>query len=168
MKVTRRAVFETNSSSTHSISISNIGALKFPTSIFMTFDDFGWEINTHYDAQTKLSYVLTGIQYRHGWQTHYPDNYWTDDVVKNSFDVLRKNAILTSKYFQWLVEMLQENSIEILDGYSSTTDDFGYIDHQSIDVLDELWSEDEATFKSNMKNFIFNSNSYLHTDNDNY
>jgi hypothetical protein len=44
----------------------------------------------------------------------------------------------------------------------------GYIDHQSTDILDEWWSDDEGTFKDSMKDFIFNSKYGLTTDNDNH
>ena len=69
-QVIRRAVFETNSSSMHSITVSNKkGVLEIlsldPDGITLTIDcdqDFGWGMQTHYDATTKAAYcVLDGM-----------------------------------------------------------------------------------------------------------
>lgn len=64
MKVTRHAVFETNSSSTHSISIAGDGecsdTLAVEGGICEVWEgEFGWEEETYNDAATKASYCLT-------------------------------------------------------------------------------------------------------------
>jgi hypothetical protein len=65
-KVIRKGVFETNSSSTHSITIADSGKLQntLPITdgkIFVTCEEFGWEQEVHTDAYTKLSYLKTNI-----------------------------------------------------------------------------------------------------------
>jgi len=81
-----------------------------------------------------------------------------------------EKTILESKYFLWIIEMLADVGVFVINELNYISDywRFGYIDHQSIDVIDEIWSSDEATFKENMKNFIFNPKCYLTTDNDNH
>ncbi len=66
MKVIRKGVFETNSSSTHVISITG-GECENPDRLFPSEDgvyrihpgEFGWEVRTYYDAVMKASYALT-------------------------------------------------------------------------------------------------------------
>ena len=68
MKSIRIGVFETNSSSSHSLTVSNGEIQKSTLSdqdgvIVGLLGDFGWEIE-HYESQSsKLSYLLTQIQY---------------------------------------------------------------------------------------------------------
>jgi hypothetical protein len=68
MKNIRIGVFETNSSSSHSLTVSSGELQKSTLShqdgvIVGLLGDFGWEIE-YYDSQSdKLSYLLTQIQY---------------------------------------------------------------------------------------------------------
>ena len=126
MKTTRKNVFETNSSSTHSISLESgtYGVLTIQG------DDFGWEIEEYYDAWTKANYCRVDAQYN-------------EDAL----------------------EMLKE-VIEEVTGLEVVIEECeGYIDHQSSNT-----TFDEGVFdsRSNLKDFIFNSNSVLYTDNDNH
>lgn len=176
MKTIRRQVFETNSSSMHSISISKGDTLEFPKYITMRFGEFGWEEETYYDETTKLSYVLTSIQY-HMELPEYPERpaemsweTWKAHPTKLAYAPSVEKAILESKYFLWITEMLADVGVFVINELDYISDywRFGYIDHQSTDVIDDIWSDDEATFKENMKNFIFNSNCSLTIDNDNH
>lgn len=153
MKTIRRSVFETNSSSTHSISIvskDNYQNLK-QNVIVAEFGEFGWgydNLNTVYE---KLSYVLTMIQYK---------VHECDDL----------NKIKESMYYKWLYEMIQQYTGATLE-INETGDEYynmGYIDHQSTDILDEYWSDIEEEFKSNMKEIIFNDKYSIKIDNDNH
>lgn len=58
MKVTRTSVFETNSSSTHSICISKIKPTTLPKSIHFGFGEYGWENASVYETE---NYLYTGI-----------------------------------------------------------------------------------------------------------
>lgn len=152
MKKIRLNIFETNSSSTHSITMYGRNNFVKPTStIFVHFGEFGWEVETFRDWHDKLSYVLTAIQYH----IHIPQ------------DQITKKTILESKYGKWLLEMIKDYcGMEVIvsdcGGYFSV----GYIDHESVYVLE--WPETENVWKESMKNFIFNTRYILHTDNDNY
>jgi len=54
----RHGVFETNSSSMHSICISKEVVNKYPDSVYFGFGDYGWSSDTVYDT---ASYLYTGI-----------------------------------------------------------------------------------------------------------
>lgn len=155
MKQIRRGVFETNSSSSHSISISGEDAYDLPAyTLNVGFAEYGWENDDFYGIENKLSYVLTMVQYKlHGvsWESRTPD------------------VVLNSVYVNWIREMVkgycgQDIKIYLMDGEYYP---MGYVDHQSSDTLDEFWSDDELTFKSNMREFIFNSKYSFSTGNDN-
>lgn len=148
--VTRHKVFETNSSSTHSISIqqgdfkpdrlsSSCGALK----IFA--GEFGWEHDTHSDPLSKASYCLT--------------------YVKTGGDQDGSREAM-------LREVLEEETGEKVEfvpiGHDTTYGpDWGYIDHQS-----HFGDRDACGYafesKESLRAFIFNPKSFLVTDNDNH
>ena len=61
MQKIRKNVFETNSSSTHSICIAKDMELIIPTSIHFEFGEFGWEVDTLSSVYEKASYLYTGL-----------------------------------------------------------------------------------------------------------
>lgn len=61
MKKTRQGVFETNSSSTHSICVAQDLELKLPGSIHFEFGEFGWEHSTLDTISDRASYLYTGM-----------------------------------------------------------------------------------------------------------
>ena len=140
MKISiRKGVFETNSSSTHSISISSEGS---PTdSIHVNADgeirvygEFGWEEDDHYESSEKLAY-----------------------------------AVIYASRQEDKMQMLKEAVAEHLNipevtfrGDGVKGDDFGYTDHQSFGEVAEAFSSKETLI-----NFIFNPNSFFTTGNDN-
>lgn len=137
MKNIRIGVFETNSSSSHSLTIES-GVLQKSTLpdqdgvIVGVLGKFGWEIE-HYASQAdKLSYLLTQIQY---------------------------NDHLTA---------LAKSAIKEYTGLKMVVAGQGYIDHQSHDTLNDLFSGSDEEIKQNMINFVFNSGYSFDTDNDNH
>jgi DNA polymerase sigma len=159
MKQVRNMVFETNSSSTHSITLTGLkDYYDIPThTLNIEFGEYGWEQERYYSVRSKLSYVFTMIQYKIFY-------YEPTDEKDLYFE------ITNSKYAKWIREMVKdfcEQEIEINKNYS-TYYPCGYIDHQSTDILDDFWSDDENEFKKNMKEFIFNSKYGFVTDNDNH
>lgn len=151
----RKSVFETNSSSIHSICISGSDRFsKFPNEkISVDFDEYGWGYDRLDTAHQKLSYVLTSIQYY--------DSSVNDEDIETLYE---------SKYYVWLKEMVKDYcGCEInLEAYDSRWCSMGYVDHQSTDTLNEHWSHDESTFKENMKELIFNDKYTIIIDNDNH
>lgn len=143
MKNVREGFFETNSSSTHSISISNGGKDKLSDSL--TVEDgvckiypgeFGWGVEVYKDAAMKASYCLTYVK-----QDHDGCEEMLKDVIREFTGAKQVKFIgSSSEYYEW-----------------------GYIDHQSYDVGDEIFLS-----KDNLRNFIFNPKSILVIDNDNH
>jgi len=141
MEKIRSAVFETNSSSTHSISISTENTdLLLDTSlqpdkdgnIVLIGGDFGWGIEDFYDAQTKASYIAVWSNVHHG-----------------------------GKYDDTIIEVIcnQTAASNVIFSFEDS-----YIDHQSSDNEYDYICEDKET----LRHFIFNRNSFLHLDNDNH
>lgn len=143
MKKIRIGVFETNSSSSHSITISAIGELTDKFSVeddgkFHIFPgEFGWGPSVHTDAQTKASYCYT----------HCKESSGSPEILV----------------------MLKKILEEHLGGevvFEKSTDDYheyGYIDHQSSGTACEAFETEEL-----LANFIFNPKSVLVIDNDNH
>lgn len=146
----RRGVFETNSSSMHSISIcwdGNNTELLHPVDgvLDVQFDEFGWEQEEYNDVHTKLSYLLTYI-------------FSGCDAIEcgEDRDEYKQLMRVLSKYCG--VECLNYLNCNEVNYWQ-----FGYIDHQSMDVPEECFESDDKLI-----NFLFNPGSILITDNDNH
>ena len=144
----RKGVFETNSSSVHSICISKepIKDLNFPEKLFFRHGEFGWSDIYYRTPEEKAAYLYQAI-------LAHPnvDKKW-DSVEK------RKDR---------LFQMLSEAGISI-DFEAPKIDEwgfeYGYIDHVSDlgDFVDKLLKN-----KKRLLNFLFSYKSYVHTGNDN-
>ncbi len=130
-KLIREGVFETNSSSAHSISLGKDTGKAFvldtiyPDSngnITIYGGEFGWEFDRHHDARTKASYALTsGV----------------------SLDLLR----------DIIMEQTGAKSVSFWPGD-------GYVDHESVGVCpNDLESLREFIFNKNSWLFTGNDNS---------
>jgi hypothetical protein len=151
MKKIRNAVFETNSSSTHSISVSEVNSDELMDNImFMNEDDnvvvnpgqFGWEQEVYNDSATKASYMLTYIK-----------NYCGEREAE--FEEMFKEVIKGQTGCNDVI--FNESG----DQYYA----FGYIDHQSSSGNAYHWVFED---KETLRQFIFNKESILETDNDNH
>lgn len=125
----RSGVFETNSSSSHSISIAD-ETKEFVLDTLYPDDDgivrliggeFGWGWFKHNDALTKANYAAQALHY--------------NDVL---IDVIKE----------------QTGAIDVIINVEN-----GYIDHESFGIV--------PTNKEELRNFIFNKNSWLFGGNDN-
>ena len=152
MKVIRQSIFETNSSSTHSICIADkssiIDTLPIgPDGICRIYPgEFGWEEEIYHDAITKASYCLTHLKNRGlSDSDRLHREQMLLDVIKNVTKAKRVEFMeYDDDYYKW-----------------------GYIDHQSIE---NNGGAGEPVFSSreSLYNFIFNPKSILVTDNDNH
>lgn len=163
-RVTRQAAFETNSSSTHSIVIANgnfmpdtLGVNSETNEIDIFPGEFGWEIDSHNDAFTKASYCLTEIL----------SCAKVNESVK-SFTQKDVRSVVSNSHIQNLLndffDVIQNSTSHKVRIHSC--DDYygwGYIDHQSAGTASEAFESQET-----LRNFIFNPQSCLSTDNDNY
>ena len=143
MKKIRESVFETNSSSCHSLSIKSDDILLdylIPDkegNINIYTDGFGWAWEKYNNAYAKASYCLTGI--------NYVDN---------------KSKALTN-----LKEVIQEQTLcNNVNLFFKKANSSCYIDHQSVEngEMNNLLFD-----KLKLFNFIFNKNSWLFLGNDN-
>jgi hypothetical protein len=148
MKNIRSNVFETNSSSSHSLTIGNSDIVLdkiLPDEngiIYLNGGEFGWEYDRHYSALTKANYCAIACHYNdYGNITHYNNSSFNEEM---------------------LIEVIKEQTgaKEVV----LNIDNNSYIDHQSIEsgILDEVFES-----KENLRNFIFNGDSYLIIDSDN-
>lgn len=141
-KKIRRGFFETNSSSSHSITFAqdfvldnSLGVDEGICTIYA--GEFGWEVVDYYDARTKASYALTYAK------------------VCGEIDL-----------FIMLTEAIKEmTGCTYVEFKAIGHDDWGYIDHQSIS---SQVPQGAFESKQSLINFIFNSETLLHTDNDNH
>jgi len=162
MKKIRQGVFETNSSSTHSLSLrSSRDYENFSIPEEISFGEFGWGYDVLKSPEEKLSYVLTFIG-------HLERFYDIKDLksANSKFEEV--------KYIKWLKEVVKEKTGESFDIVLIDSEyyPFGYIDHQSLEpsIFEEegFWSEDGVEFKNKMKDLIFNEKYSIIIDNDNH
>ena len=178
MKLIRNNVFETNSSSCHTVTISD-KVLPYDTIypesdgvIYIESEDFGWSFEDRTNPHDKLSYIFIYLM-------KYYNIYSYEDRIKISreeYDKLEwseksehlktdeelfNEYIKNSKQFKLLKKVVCEHT-----GANDLIPKLpcGYIDHQSIydkDLVNIFDNEKE------LKSFLFNPKSYLLTGNDN-
>ena len=167
----RKGVFETNSSSVHSLvfhahaeneqyndAFADLKTLIDPddNKIHITPDEFGWGYHGSYEgAAKKLSYLATIITEKYyTWYDEDTQNIEEDIISDYDFervnDILRTNLVCDG----WIIDPL--------GGYYK----WGYIDHQSrpeniITFLD--WNDCDS-----IEEFLFDDNVELIIDNDNH
>ena len=136
-KQIRQGVFETNSSSTHSICIAKEAELIIPKELHFEFGEFGWEFRTLQSVEEKASYLYTGLK----------DNDRLDD-------------------FNNIVETLKNKGIEVTfeEQTGKNSWDNGYIDHSDElgKFLNDICIDSEKLMK-----FLFSPLSFILTGNDN-
>lgn len=140
----REGIFETNSSSTHSISLGDGFEMSIDTSwcpdrdgvIKVDGHEFGWDQETYNEAEYKVSYAWIIVR------------DWSEDEKEKRHELL--DAVI----------MAQTGATEVW--YEPKE---GYIDHQSVDCDQMGWLFEDV---DTLRNFIFNRDSWLETDNDNY
>lgn len=150
-KQVRKNIFETNSSSTHSIVIGNNGEdvyADLPKRLEFHGGEFGWEHRLYTDTQMKADYLFTSLIY-----TDTPHEY-----VESIKATLAKWGIEAT--FEEIVEKRYSNG----EVYYDFADRYCYVDHggRNQDLVRELCS-DEAK----LMNYLFSSGSYVETSNDN-
>lgn len=154
MKKIRNKVFETNSSSTHSISIAEASSEDLMDTLVIDKlgniniegMEFGWEQREYSDSATKASYAMI---YAIDWAGERTEEF--KQILKN---VIKKQTGCKEVIFP------SKEKKDDWDFYP-----YGYIDHQSVEGgnLHYLFEDVEL-----LRQFIFNKSSILTTDNDNH
>ncbi len=170
-RVKRAGVFETNSSSMHSVSVRksnpyfdyDLEVDDYDDYVHSRFGEYGWEIESYWEPYEKLSYALTMVaeteQYK-SEEEFYKTKGFQDinNLIKEKCNC--EGVIIDCPGFElhtydWLGEL------------RTYMDHNGYIDHQSTEDYKSL--EDFLNdWDVSLEEFIFNTEVILHTDNDNH
>lgn len=139
MKVIRKNLFETNSSSTHSICISKEPVTNYPNEIWFGIGEFGWGC----DKVDKYDYLYTAILTREN----------RDELIEKLKSTLDKYNIRYN---------LSKPKFWECDGYEYL--DNGYIDHSDelAEFIDAVMSDEDRLLR-----YLFSDNTYVYTGNDN-
>ena len=170
----RRGVFETNSSSVHSISIvkDNFKCSLPKKFVINCNGEFGWEGDTYDDSSSKAAYLYQAIKYYTEKNVNVNDekeriqglmdkfignleSYGIEVVCPYRFTKITSMEIGPNENYDY-VTFVDEN------GNEPTVD--GYLDHgsEAKAFVDYVLSSTENTVK-----FIFDYRSYIETGNDN-
>ena len=154
MKVIRKSIFETNSSSVHCIAVSRDPIddnMKFPEEVKLVDDViFGWSPNEEFhDPDSKFTYLMIALR----------------DVIKYSGasnDPFFVQQAL--EYYTKIIAMLNEHGIKTPGNILTDIKD-SHVDHSYFvveDIIPSLLSYEGRLFR-----FLFNSDSCVKTGNDN-
>lgn len=167
-RVIRSNIFETNSSSSHSIVKANRNQYFIPNNLsfgtdnklHITGGEFGWGYNRYCDFHTKLQYAITMV-----YETEIPFVDASNWDNRNKIIELIKNT----KGFTNLDNMIKVefNCVGIeIEPISSHWYPFGFINHQSCENYSSL--EDFLNdYGVSLYDFLFDNNVELIIDNDN-
>lgn len=151
----RRSIFETNSSSTHAVSIFRGGPYDIPERITIRPGEFGWECETYSCPEDKLSYLYT-------WILEKCNSYDYNDVTQkyeSHYDYKKLKDYQYRLKSKLLEAGVKEVEFETCGGYWEN----GYIDHS-----EDLYNDDlEAILENYFLDYVFNYASYIETGNDN-
>lgn len=154
MRQIREGVFETNSSSTHSISFPKgaeckMGRLPLNTrgNVEIECREFGWEVRDYTDPSSKASYAAIYVR---DWTSGKNKKLFREVLV----DVIKDQTGCNEVEFDF--DLVGPDCLPYFER--------GYIDHQSVEKgqLDHMFKHPKL-----LRKFIFNSSVVLHTDNDN-
>lgn len=151
MKKIRQNVFETNSSSTHSICIAKDAKLTIPNQLNFNFGEFGWEEDSLKTNDEKASYLYTGLIAR--------DRH--DDVEKIISFLNSKGIDVGVEKPIYETRSYTDNGVII--EYTSGQN-IGYIDHSDEleDFLDAVCYDENKLMR-----YLFSDLSFIRTGNDN-
>ena len=144
----RRGLFETNSSSTHSIVIGNNGEdiyANLPEEVYFGGGEFGWEHEEYRDTQSKADYLYTVIVKLH---------------------LLEAIPYITETLKKWGINAKFQELVEKTSWGGNTYKDFSnfcYVDHAyNAEGLVKEILKDEAL----LMNYLFSYGSFIETGND--
>lgn len=158
----RRGVFETNSSSTHSVSIFNTKTIPndIPKNSKVIIDDKHEKDGSFYDEIGKLKHVVTMLASIVDRKHDY------EDLVVGSFE-----EMINLNWFKWLAEVVKEESnteiiyecpknwegkaVTYVPYYDTTYDEYDSIEDIFTDNDKSILS-DETKFKARVKDIIYN------------
>ena len=169
---TRISVFETNSSSTHSLTIRN-GTLNnsnlyidYDNMVEVDFGEFGWEVSDYSDQYTKLQYILTMCACTEGRKCITPEEFYETEGFKSISNAIANYCNCDGIRVKDDCIRTEHYNYDDEDEYYLSID--GYIDHQSVEDYSSVKDYLEKNNISSIEEFIFNDGIIVHTDNDNH
>lgn len=170
-KQIRKRVFETNSSSSHSLTLSPGELVAQPFSddvlrsgvLSVEVGKYGWEWRRLYAPASKISYLLTQITSGNLPKETALRGESLTDVLREKYSNFMSlcSVVMAHTGVDIVVERPYLASDEDTDS-DSDSDSYGYIDHDSVGVGMELFNDEEK-----LKQFLFSKDSYIETGNDN-
>jgi hypothetical protein len=172
----RRSVFETNSSSTHSVSVSrknnqryssnvlNVFIDEYDNKIHVRFGEFGWEIANYNFPYDKLQYIVTMLVETEGNNIASIDELFESDGFKLINDAIADYCHCDGI---WIDEDMKLDSYEWNGKVHSYISHEGYIDHQSCEDYNSV-QDFLDDYGLDIIQFIFDDGVIVHTDNDNH
>lgn len=151
----RKSVFETNSSSSHSLTLGkgDLVALPFPAKVLrkgvieVSLQSYGWEWARYYTARSKMEYLLT--------QLLQCEKVKADGLTAQQFT---QEARACDERVDMLCRVVKNHTgCDVLIEPS-----MGDIDHESSGVGTELFQSEEG-----LRAFLFDESAYIETGNDN-
>lgn len=169
MRQIRNNVFETNSSSMHSIAISKEPVINLPDTIYFRLGEFGWEfdkvdsgdylytaIMTIYDKKDRdnklneLKSVLDSRGIKYEFETpKFDSDGWLDNGYIDHSDELSTfiDAVLSDE--DMLMRLLFGNSCVFTGNDNSTSEEQAYIRRWEEDYVEDNWYTGMFTTKEN-------------------
>lgn len=169
MRQIRNNVFETNSSSMHSIAISKEPVAGFPESIYFYLGEYGWEfsdvspasylytaIMTIYDKKdrdnklNKLKSVLDshGIKYKFETPKFYSDGWLENGYIDHSGELSTFIETVLSDE-DMLMRLLFGNSCVFTGNDNSDPEEQAYIKRWEKNIENYDWKTDAVTVEEN-------------------
>lgn len=137
----RNNVFETNSSSVHTITISNTSPQGIDNYIFFDRGEYGWEWEIYNSSQDKANYLYECMI----------DLFYHNNSLKEKCNRIREELAL----YNVGCDFVEVNGDNIFDGY---------VDHgsQNEELVNYLLDNPDKLI-----DYLFNDTSYIATGNDN-
>ena len=152
MKAIRNSVFETNSSSIHSLSILNLKGIERPKGqiLIVIPQEYGRRYDKLTTPEEKISYLFSLIASYSGfyWYSEEEGIEFTDEEFFSLPDVQR------------IFEAVSKHDSKII--FKRGADGFGHVDHQSVISMEELLDYNEI----DLEDFIFNDKYQIIIDSD--
>lgn len=165
MKNIRSKVFETNSSSTHSISICADADGIYETvvpdkdgAIVLSGGKFGWDFAEYSDCLTKMNYAAIF--------TASPGTHNSYDKFQAEFARTRELLIQVIKEHTGAKKIVFNFTVEQYNKDKNFISGNSYIDHQS-NLMERRSTLRAFESKQTLKDWLFNPKSKLETGNDN-
>lgn len=175
MKKVRNGVFETNSSSTHSVSISRKNSnyynedclnshIDYDDKVHVEFGEFGWEIASYDSPYKKLQYAVTMLVETEGKNITSVDDLFETDGFKLINDAVADYCHCDGI---WIDSDMKMDSYDWNGETHIYINHDGYIDHQSCEDYSSV-QDFLDDYGVDITKFIFDDGVCVHTDNDNH